>query len=391
MTDYNPKDTYGSYPSSNPTNITIPMMSHDNESQHHHSVLLTPGSRSVNSKRDINKSGNAANNSNDPGQTVERKRRDNINERIQELGAIIPLQFFDLSKEKSSGTKDGKPNKGQILSKSIEYVEFLQDKIDENNKKEIELLIILKKLEEIKQLPDNLRPSKSLFKHTSAEIELSNIGVGPLAENSNKTNNTTSNNNNNNSGNGNTNNNSMTPNQRASPTVNSPSVNFDRTKRASIASIGSPLANATNNDNINSNVPSPMLTKFEQNITPVSNSDSNINNNNNNNNTNFGNSNISSNYNKLSATIMDNDQNFSMGFDQSTVGNNNNGNGNGDESNNSFNASVNNNNGNFGQNTYNNTNNNTNNNNNNNNHSINPTNFMIKPEDYENFGFNFDV
>ena len=116
--------------------------------------------------------------------TIERKRRDNINEKIQELGTIIPRTFFEDSKEKSSGTKDGRPNKGQILTKSVEYIRYLQDKIDEQNKLENELIITLKNLENRKNIKPEARPSNVYFKNTSAEMALGKIGVGPLASKS---------------------------------------------------------------------------------------------------------------------------------------------------------------------------------------------------------------
>lgn len=114
-------------------------------------------------------------------QPVDRKRRDNINEKIQELLTLIPKEFFANSrdKEKSSGTKDGKPNKGQILTKSVDYINWLQQKIDENNRKEVELSIKLRNMEIAKNVPVQQRMN---LLHTSAEIGLSKIGVGPLAE-----------------------------------------------------------------------------------------------------------------------------------------------------------------------------------------------------------------
>lgn len=111
----------------------------------------------------------------------ERKRRDSINERIQELLTLVPPEFFNETttgneKEidlavKNSGTKDGKPNKGQILTKSVEYIQYLQNKIDENNMKEVELLLKLK----------NLGVTKDNNMRTSAEVALGKIGVGPLS------------------------------------------------------------------------------------------------------------------------------------------------------------------------------------------------------------------
>lgn len=113
----------------------------------------------------------------------ERKRRDNINDKIQELLMLVPEEWFKeniTGKEteeelamKNSGTKDGKPNKGQILTKSVEYIQYLQNLIDENNRKEVELLLKLKNLG---------LGNKDSIGHTSAEVALGKIGVGPLSD-----------------------------------------------------------------------------------------------------------------------------------------------------------------------------------------------------------------
>lgn len=131
----------------------------------------------------------------------ERKRRDNINDKIQELLTLIPSEFFQsntdsntkagtkVAKEnspdedsmKNSGTKDGKPNKGQILTKSVEYLQYLQNLIDENNRKEVELIMRLKTLElkTSNRLKGNI-PIR--VGYTSAEKALGEIGVGPCSE-----------------------------------------------------------------------------------------------------------------------------------------------------------------------------------------------------------------
>lgn len=98
----------------------------------------------------------------------DKKRKDNINQKIAELLELIPPTFFSDISEKNSGTKDGKPNKGQILSKSVDYITYLQNEIDSKNRKEVELTLLLQ------QSPHN--------KHTVAEEMLAKIGVGPLAE-----------------------------------------------------------------------------------------------------------------------------------------------------------------------------------------------------------------
>lgn len=98
----------------------------------------------------------------------DRKRKDNINQKIAELLELIPPSFFADVSEKNSGTKDGKPNKGQILSKSVDYITWLQNEIDTRNRHEVELTLLL-------QLSPHNR-------HTVAEEMLAKIGVGPLAE-----------------------------------------------------------------------------------------------------------------------------------------------------------------------------------------------------------------
>ncbi|SGZ53091.1 CIC11C00000004529 [Sungouiella intermedia] len=127
---------------------------------------------------------------NDPDeQGNERKRRDNINERIQELLTLIPEKYFqdngqdgtgyDEGMAKNTGTKDGKPNKGQVLSKSVDYIQTLQNLIDENNRKEVELQLKLKTLQLKKQGKVNVPIQTGT---TSAELALGEIGVGPHAE-----------------------------------------------------------------------------------------------------------------------------------------------------------------------------------------------------------------
>lgn len=135
----------------------------------------------------------------------ERKRRDNINDKIQELLTLVPPEFFQeqpatnnalaqanaqsgqlehdaaiAAAMKNSGTKDGKPNKGQILTKSVEYIQYLQKVIDENNRKEVELIMKLKNLE-LKRDNNQLNVPINVG-HTSAEVALGKIGVGPLSD-----------------------------------------------------------------------------------------------------------------------------------------------------------------------------------------------------------------
>ena len=81
---------------------------------------------------------------------VERRRRDNINEKIQELAAIIPDEFMTPSAIIHGGASsplsaspathhapDGtiKHNKGVILRKSVDYIRSLQDVVKESQRR----------------------------------------------------------------------------------------------------------------------------------------------------------------------------------------------------------------------------------------------------------------
>ncbi|CCC71882.1 hypothetical protein NCAS_0I02140 [Naumovozyma castellii] len=128
----------------------------------------------------------------------DRRRRDNINDRIQELLSLIPTDFFKeyynnlenadpgsvetpsgatTPKLKGTGTRDGKPNKGQILTQAVEYITFLQNEVDRRNREEVELILKVQKLSKATGIPI----TDINVDNTSAEVELANIGVGPLA------------------------------------------------------------------------------------------------------------------------------------------------------------------------------------------------------------------
>lgn len=81
---------------------------------------------------------------------VERRRRDNINEKIQELAAIIPDEFMTPPSAMLHGASsplgqspathhapDGtiKHNKGIILRKSVDYIRSLQDVVKESQRR----------------------------------------------------------------------------------------------------------------------------------------------------------------------------------------------------------------------------------------------------------------
>ncbi|KAI8390027.1 related to Retrograde regulation protein 1 [Nakaseomyces glabratus] len=127
-----------------------------------------------------------------------RKRNDNMTDKIQELLRLIPAEFFQESygsgnesgangetpgpasgapKLKGTGTKDGRPNKGQILTQAVEYISHLQNQVDSYNREEIELMV---KVTELAKETGTIVNDINL-ENTSAEIALANIGVGPLA------------------------------------------------------------------------------------------------------------------------------------------------------------------------------------------------------------------
>ncbi|CAB4253201.1 similar to Saccharomyces cerevisiae YOL067C RTG1 Transcription factor (bHLH) involved in interorganelle communication between mitochondria, peroxisomes, and nucleus [Maudiozyma barnettii] len=151
--------------------------------------------------------------SGNPAFQNDRRRRDNINERIQELLDMIPEEYFDSyyaknseggtpgntpsggsssattpampaipnvsstsAKGKGSGTRDGKPNKGQILTQTVEFITRLQNEVDARNREEVDLMA---KVSSLSKKTGTIVNDINL-EHTSAEVELSKIGVGPL-------------------------------------------------------------------------------------------------------------------------------------------------------------------------------------------------------------------
>lgn len=71
---------------------------------------------------------------------VERRRRFNINDRIKELGTLLPKTndpFYEV-------IRDVRPNKGTILKSSVDYIKCLRDEVNrlkqsEQRRKQIEL------------------------------------------------------------------------------------------------------------------------------------------------------------------------------------------------------------------------------------------------------------
>ena len=65
--------------------------------------------------------------------TVERRRRFNINDRIKELGTLLPKNnesYYEL-------VRDVRPNKGTILKSSVDYIKCLKHEINRLRRAEL--------------------------------------------------------------------------------------------------------------------------------------------------------------------------------------------------------------------------------------------------------------
>jgi hypothetical protein len=105
---------------------------------------------------------------------VERRRRDNINEKIQELAAIIPPEFMTpptaihgaspphAASPATHHAPDGtiKHNKGVILRKSVDYIRSLQDVVKESQRRARRLEEEVKRLGGDPKFVDETPPSR---------------------------------------------------------------------------------------------------------------------------------------------------------------------------------------------------------------------------------------
>ncbi|KAL6947752.1 hypothetical protein ACO0RG_000338 [Hanseniaspora osmophila] len=113
---------------------------------------------------------------------IETKSLADINEKIQEIYTYLPKELF--RDDKAPRTKDGKPNKGMILTAAVSHLLDLQSQVDVFNREEIELMVRLEELQkqEKQKFGKNIVDTSQInFENTSAEIALGAIGVGPLA------------------------------------------------------------------------------------------------------------------------------------------------------------------------------------------------------------------
>ncbi|KAK9241378.1 helix-loop-helix DNA-binding domain-containing protein [Lipomyces kononenkoae] len=145
---------------------------------------------------------------------VERRRRDNINEKIQELASLIPEHLLAGTGFSSGGSggagvnsgsfgtevstpggtastpsaaaaaaagKDGKPNKGIILRKSVDYIRQLQTILEEQRRRNEELERKVQKLEEqqgIVSQPSTLHNLPTNRDAITADVQSADHGMG---------------------------------------------------------------------------------------------------------------------------------------------------------------------------------------------------------------------
>ncbi|ORZ39615.1 helix-loop-helix DNA-binding domain-domain-containing protein [Catenaria anguillulae PL171] len=99
---------------------------------------------------------------------VERRRRDNINERIAELGLLLPEYYV-------GSDPNVKPNKGQILRKVVDYVRHVQQTLKEAMDRQAELEGALRNL--------GVNPPASELGHTmKALLTLPQHSIAALAQ-----------------------------------------------------------------------------------------------------------------------------------------------------------------------------------------------------------------
>lgn len=79
---------------------------------------------------------------------VERRRRELIKQKIKELGTIVPPSLLNFD----TNGKKVKPNKGIILNKTVEYLDYLLQVVDIQDRRKKQLLTKLNELEEKKAM-----------------------------------------------------------------------------------------------------------------------------------------------------------------------------------------------------------------------------------------------
>ncbi|KAI8929233.1 helix-loop-helix DNA-binding domain-containing protein [Entophlyctis helioformis] len=101
---------------------------------------------------------------------VERRRRDHINEKIQELSNLLP-EF--------AGDAQNKPNKGVVLRRSVDYIRHMQLFAAKQMERTMELERVLQKLIEERGIPE---ADLGLSMPLGTQIELPNIAANSSSQ-----------------------------------------------------------------------------------------------------------------------------------------------------------------------------------------------------------------
>ncbi|SCU83608.1 LAFA_0D04610g1_1 [Lachancea sp. 'fantastica'] len=86
---------------------------------------------------------------------VERRRRELIKQKVKELSQIVPPSLLNYDEK----GKEVKPNKGVILARSADYLQYLQQVLEVQNRKRQLLLQKIRSLETIAQRQNHQTPS----------------------------------------------------------------------------------------------------------------------------------------------------------------------------------------------------------------------------------------
>ncbi|EDO17911.1 hypothetical protein Kpol_1010p26 [Vanderwaltozyma polyspora DSM 70294] len=104
---------------------------------------------------------------------VERRRRELIKEKIKELGKLVPPSLLHYD----SAGKKVKANKGTILNKTVEYISYLQEILEVQDKKKEKLIRKIKELEE-NTIPGNMNNRNEFNESGRTAPDLSaNVGT----------------------------------------------------------------------------------------------------------------------------------------------------------------------------------------------------------------------
>ncbi|KAG0242302.1 hypothetical protein BGW41_004516 [Actinomortierella wolfii] len=104
---------------------------------------------------------------------VERRRRDNINEKIQELSTLLPDTYIDSA---------NKPNKGVILRKSVDYIRHLQQLVASQTSRNQELEAQLRMMNGGNAQESNTNGNGQSSTHTNGNTDSMGVGGTPSSD-----------------------------------------------------------------------------------------------------------------------------------------------------------------------------------------------------------------